>query len=195
VIAYQTSARTVGVTDYAALHDDSRHESAHKLPSLASDSIITGRLVPLFGTFCHLLIETAVRGFPGEPDPPDEFLDLPDSDREIVISDARMLSRRFLESPFFQRISADKRVRIESEVPFMLRRDDEGIILRGKIDMMIESADDVYVIDFKTDSWKMPDAHRAQLDIYTEAAGDFTGKRVHGMIWYLRDEEQETWEL
>lgn len=195
-LVYRTSARTMGVTDYAAPdEDESLQESALKLPPLASDTIITGRLVPLFGTFCHLLIEAAVKGMLSEPDPPDEFLDLSDSDRETVIADARMLSRRFLESSFFQRISSDKGMRIESEVPFMLRMDDEDIILRGKIDMMIESSDDVYVIDFKTDSWKMPDAHRAQLDIYTEAAEDFTGKRAHGMIWYLRDEEQKAWKL
>ncbi len=196
VISYHETLQSIGVTDYVdSLGREDGILPVELLPALASDGLVPRELISSFGTFCHLLIETAVNEIPQEPELPTDLLALSVSDRDVIRKDAYILRDHFLQSTFFQKVKRMQDVIIESEVPFMMRKDSERMLLRGKIDLMVEMADDVYVIDFKTDAKIIPESHQAQLDLYMEAAGDYTEKRVHGMIWYLRDKEQQGWEL
>ncbi len=191
IIEYEERAKSIGVTERA-------HEKAPvckdgiRLPSLEVDKILSKTQIPEFGTFCHHMIETTISGVPLEAGLPSEFSDLTEDEKQILISDATDLHDRFIASDLYSRYSKDPLVKLESEVPFMMR--DDGILLKGVIDLLIETTEEVYVIDFKTDSVKYADNHQYQLQSYIKAMGLYTGKPVHGKIWYLREGENLAWD-
>jgi ATP-dependent exoDNAse (exonuclease V) beta subunit len=77
------------------------------------------------------------------------------------------------------------------EVPFSLRLDTSRTIVRGTIDCVaLPSPSEAVVLEIKTGrpaAW-----HRAQLDLYVEAARQlFPGRAVRGMLVYPGDSRVE----
>jgi hypothetical protein len=101
----------------------------------------------------------------------------------------------------------------ESEVPFVLHREIGGVPvwIRGQIDLVARgsvhagagadagdtgatgapgrtmSASELTVVDFKTDRTFSRDAHRLQLALYREAAGELYGGPARAFVYYLRN--------
>ncbi len=191
LIEYEEEVRSIGITERA-------HElmptvkDGIRLPALAVDSFLSKSQIPEFGTYCHHLIESTICGLQVDDDLPQVFSDLNDEQKRELLSDAKVLHDKFISSETYRRYSEDSSSRIESEVPFMMRAD--GILLRGIIDLLIETPEEVLVIDFKTDSVKYTDNHRFQLQSYIKAMRLYTGKPVRGKIWYLREGEKSSWD-
>ena len=81
---------------------------------------------------------------------------------------------KFFESEFGKRvISADK---VYREKPFMLKKD--GYILEGIIDCYFLEEGKLILFDFKTDQYRNPEKHRAQLELYAEALEKNYGRPV-----------------
>ncbi|MCF7941369.1 MAG: UvrD-helicase domain-containing protein [Spirochaetia bacterium] len=194
-ISYPQQLRSVGVTTHieGLIPEIVQPGSVTRLPAIASDVFLTGDAIPGFGTYCHALIEHEIKHLPHPPELTRALRLLDADQQQIVAEDALMLTGQVMNSRFFQAIGQREGIVIESEVPFMMRKDE--LLLRGIIDLIVETAEAVYIIDFKTDATIHPENHQAQLDLYMEAMGDCTGKAVHGMIWYLRDKEQQGWQL
>ena len=160
-----------------------------------------GRLLPLlacdplleeldwgasFGSLCHLLIEGRIKNTP--PAREEALLEeLPEDQRRPVRIEAETLVSAFFDSPLGQSLSGASKV--ESEYAFLLKKnlDDREILLRGKIDLLIEFPEETLVVDFKTDKMENPEGHREQLSLYREAAAALTKKPVRGVLYYLRD--------
>ena len=70
---------------------------------------------------------------------------------------------------------------------------DEGLIVQGIIDMLIVGSDDLWIIDFKTDSVSEQTArehsemYNEQISLYAQAAQNVWGKKVSGAwLYYLK---------
>ncbi|MCE1196634.1 PD-(D/E)XK nuclease family protein, partial [bacterium] len=62
----------------------------------------------------------------------------------------------------------------------------------GRIDLFIETDDEVIVVDFKSDAERNAARHRAQLALYRRAAAGLApGKRVKVGLYWLRGGEFE----
>ncbi|MGA2092103.1 MAG: helicase-exonuclease AddAB subunit AddA [Sedimentisphaerales bacterium] len=79
----------------------------------------------------------------------------------------------------------------ESETHDTRRTTQDYIIIQGIIDLLIETPNGLVIVDFKTDNVpadKLPDRaklYRSQLDLYAQAAGAITGKKVCGKWLYF----------
>jgi ATP-dependent exoDNAse (exonuclease V) beta subunit len=190
-IRYEASPRVQSVSSLTDHDGHGMH--ANRLEELPSDALLDDWLVPVFGTYCHQLIEAMLkRGDDADVSLPEEFGDLTAGQQHQISRDARILAYRVIDSDFLKTMRGDDNASIESEVPFLLKENE--MLIRGKIDLLITLSDRVYVIDFKSDAAVIEGLHDAQLAYYMKAASALTGKPVEGRIWYLRDKEQFTWQ-
>ncbi len=94
----------------------------------------------------------------------------------------------FIGSSFWASLPPDARP--QTEIAFLLALG--RFIVEGRIDLFVETRDEVIVVDFKSDA--EPDAarHRAQLSLYRRAAAGLSpGKRVAVGLYWLRTGEIE----
>ena len=171
------------------------------LPSIPSDSLFNQiadrkrNAAAGFGTFCHAVIENRLKERRELPLIPQQLQGLTGQQLEMVIKDGNDLADRFLASRAYKIITGNSNTVIEAEVPFFLRKEEEGnpVFIRGVIDLLIQTPHETVVIDMKTDRYCNPDEYRVQLKIYMEAAAAFTRKPVKGAIVYLREPEELKW--
>jgi ATP-dependent exoDNAse (exonuclease V) beta subunit len=76
----------------------------------------------------------------------------------------------------------------ESEYGFITRYTLEGraVTVSGQMDLVFETEEKVYVIDYKTDRVEDPSVHAAQLGVYRKAARELRGKPAETWLFYLR---------
>ena len=68
-------------------------------------------------------------------------------------------------------------------------RDGETIV-EGIIDLFCEKDDEIYIVDYKTDSIRFESDHKNQLNYYREAMRTiFPTKKIRAAVFYLRDPE------
>ena len=106
---------------------------------------------------------------------------------------------RFLKSPLAGRMAAaDRRGQLYREQPFVLgveaRRlgasfpDGEWVLIQGIIDAFFEEEGELILVDYKTDRVEDGDAlvrrYRTQMDYYTEALTQITGRKVRERILF-----------
>lgn len=185
--SFDFSNQTVGVTSLIEEERFAIGEETEKevLPKIKSDQFIRSQdLRTEFGTSVHALIESAVTG---------ENYQIPKnknlSDEQFMqfCSDAQMLADRFIESEQFKNLQKTYES-IVSELRFQLFDVDSDKIVEGSMDMVCENKDSVLVIDFKTDLYKCPEEHKAQLSWYERAAKSlFPGKKIQTQVVYLRE--------
>ncbi|AEC02638.1 UvrD-helicase domain-containing protein [Parasphaerochaeta coccoides] len=186
-----------------------------ELPACPSDGLIrTNNLQARFGTYVHALISHALtssaQGLQAQESQSPELQSsgsyvfpqgkkreklFPDGMPEGVdaraftrmLHDGEQLARNFLESTFWKNVSAQM-VSCESEVPFFMRRDENGrnIVYEGIADLVVTLPDRVLVVDFKTDTFRVPRIHERQLGIYREAFSRLTRKKTEAAVCYLR---------
>lgn len=126
-----------------------------------------------FGTWTHRAIEARFSGTVAWV--PDEFRPLVD---EMV--------HRFASSELGA-LAAQAAWR-ESEYGFITRYELAGrpITVTGQMDLIFETNDTVYVVDYKTDRFEDPAIHEEQLKVYRKAARELRGKPVETWLFYLR---------
>ncbi|MBR2254561.1 MAG: UvrD-helicase domain-containing protein [Candidatus Methanomethylophilaceae archaeon] len=77
-------------------------------------------------------------------------------------------------------------VNVMPEVDCILPLPDAGMILRGRIDLLLDCGDSMEVHDYKTDSTdRFEDEYRLQLSVYAHSASGFYGKPVRCFIDYV----------
>lgn len=175
------------------------------LPSVEADPmLIEYHLEASFGSWVHLLLQKSLSSFiEGLPEAriteedallcmPLEMtrLELGRQREKILIGSALLLVNNFLSSRFFAELLDNGPIALESEVPFIMRWENpEPILLRGSIDLLLRYRNCTRVIDFKTDAYRQPEQHEAQLEIYGEAAKRLYDLPVYTDLFYLRGVE------
>ncbi len=160
-----------------------------------------------FGTLCHYILEQMLDSwstggktgdFAGIIDllPPSLTAPFPPKKRDSVIQEAAALAGNFFTSEAGALLR--NAVAVETEVPFLLREvgpaggkeGDEGErFINGRIDLIIEGAEKVTIIDFKSDHTVVPEQYRRRMELYrqaVEALFEDTGKQVECALYYLR---------
>ncbi len=94
----------------------------------------------------------------------------------------------FMRSAFWASLPPSSQRR--TEIAFLLALG--GFIIEGRIDLFIETRDEVIVVDFKSDAERDASRHRAQLSLYRRAAAGLApDKRVTVGLYWLRTGEFE----
>lgn len=142
-----------------------------------------------FGTLCHRLIEHKIKG---PADDPEIFLrpifgNITERDWQLLYNGAQRLAEGFFNSELW--VSAGAADSFESELPFTAVRTLEGeeIFVKGVIDLCFETAEQVHVVDFKTDRRLIAGEYDTQMRIYIDAASAIYSKPVVCSLFYLRN--------
>ena len=181
------------------------------LPALPSDTVVLEHsLSAQFGTWCHALLQHSLQVYVlGNrvvlPSIEDAFACLPvdfpqgvlhANELRLVAESVVSLAHGFLSSTFFADLVDANPVAMESEVGFSFRMQvgtNERAVVNGSIDLLVRYADAVCVIDFKTDTLRMPHQHGEQLAMYRKAAARLYGLPVRSALCYLRQIGSEVW--
>jgi hypothetical protein len=213
-VAWQARRTWYGVTSlYGGEHKEQDlgqdvRSNYPQLPSVDADALVlTAGLSADFGTWCHACIQQAVEvyktsGLAQILDPrvvmPESFLNpaISEKDRMVIMAAVVQLGVGFLNSSLFTSLCTAKPLGMETEVEFALREEVEGevCVVYGAIDLLVEYADELCIVDFKTDFNLRPDIHRGQLQVYRKAVGRIWGKPVRSALCYLRAPEIVQWE-
>ncbi|MFW6213953.1 MAG: UvrD-helicase domain-containing protein, partial [Spirochaetota bacterium] len=179
-------------------------------PPLASDALIDANdLGAEFGTLCHELIERAPTG--GYPHEREARLATARAvagfgaaisrrtpkEQATLLADAVGLAESFLGSEEWRRIEADVATGTASvahELAFLLQANAivpgggkrRNVIVRGKIDLLIEYSDQIEIIDFKSDRVVEAEHYAMQLVLYRQAARELYGRPVRVALFDLR---------
>jgi len=151
-----------------------------------------------FGTLCHEAVEHAIAaaaaGAPAAAAaegfvPRLELLQgISGPAAESAAAQAVAMASGFIRSSFWASLPSDARPR--TEIAFLLALG--GFIVEGRIDLFVETRDEVIVVDFKSDAEQDASHHRAQLSLYRRAAAGLApGKRVIVGLYWLRTGEIE----
>ena len=197
LIIYTSRQKEVTVTELNRSEHTLKlsEEERRLLPLLPSDKFINSSEAAAFGTFCHSIIEYRLKNMNNLPAVPHELHVLTEQQLGIVIADGTSLADSFFESSTYKAVTDIPGTIVESEVPFLLRREEQGnpVYISGKIDLLVQTPDETLVLDMKTDRYCDPAEHHMQLKTYLEAAAAFTRKPVKGAIVYLREPEEIVW--
>lgn len=138
--------------------------------------------ITTFGTLVHQTLEDRINGVDG--DYSSFFKD--EKGRVDVINEAFRLRDSFFSSSFFNENL--KGFTLTPERSFMIR--DGETIVEGIIDLFCEKDDEIYIVDYKTDSMRFESDHKNQLNYYREAMRTiFPTKKIRAAVFYLRDPE------
>jgi ATP-dependent helicase/nuclease subunit A len=150
-----------------------------------------------FGTLAHLSVEALLKG--AEPAIPPRLAGLlSPGEGEILLAAGKELAERFLRSPL-GKAAAESSFR-RNEYPFRSfyprrRREgggaeqspeNPGMYINGTIDLLFDREDQVWVVDFKTDSVENPPEHLTQMAFYYRAARDLRKKQCRVWLYYFR---------
>ncbi|MFA6682499.1 MAG: PD-(D/E)XK nuclease family protein, partial [Sphaerochaeta sp.] len=188
---------------YAEEHREGESPSAEMLPLLASDGVLEEvkqeafSVSADFGTFVHGLCEAKILEQPIE----DEFASMSQrlyslltaKQRKTLLSDALVLCNNFLESSIYTQYVKPNVPRCEVKFFSSLPHEDREVVVEGSIDLLVETDDEVLIVDFKTDRYRVPERHRDQLELYMQAAKRIYGKPVRSCVTYLRSCGSEQW--
>ena len=138
--------------------------------------------ITTFGTLVHKTIEDRIKGI--EEDYSSFFNG--EKGQKEAINEALILRDRFFTSSFFT--SNLKDYTLTPERSFMVK--DGDTLVEGVIDLFAEKEDEIYIVDYKTDSMRVDSSHKNQLNYYKEAVKTmYPEKRIKAAVFYLRDPE------
>jgi ATP-dependent helicase/nuclease subunit A len=153
-----------------------------------------------FGTMVHGLIENRFSGRPQRI--PLRFLtDIEDKALiDALNAQAKTLTEEFFNSPLGKKAAAAEFRKTEYPVltvvncgasPGSRKSSEEGALtLSGKIDLLFDGGERIYVVDFKTDRDRDITRHVGQMAVYKRAAEDIFKKPVSCRLFYLRNGEE-----
>ncbi len=140
-----------------------------------------------FGTLVHYAMEKSMRGSYRWEEIPYVYLE-PFSEKELpkIQSIVDEMVERFFSSSFMEMYRTAREVRPECD--FILRYLCDGLeyFVFGRMDLLFETEDRTYIIDFKTDRSYVPALYETQLQLYVKAAEAMTGKSVECFLFFLR---------
>ncbi len=177
-------------SDGSPVSDELFDEAA--LRSSAGDD---GREAAALGTLTHLLLEHLVAG---EPLSRDQWLadptwatriygpvdDAGHGSTAAILEESWNLAQRFLSSELYRRLSGGV---VHTEYPFVLALGEPAVYVSGTMDLVVETDDAVWVVDYKTDRLLDASHYAGQMSIYRSAAGELFAKPVELRIFGLRD--------
>lgn len=176
-------------------------ETGELLPSLSIDPfLIKEKKFAEFGTFCHQLIEMQTKVPQRQLTFSDNDWLFPQSlllfepkDRLEIKKAALELCQAWFSSDRYQLIKQTKWQQMLFEAPILLC--DESLFsegyLSGRVDLLLESSDEILILDFKTDRYKREKAHQLQLECYQKAYQAIAPqKRIKTELIYLRELKQ-----
>ncbi|MDR2097536.1 MAG: UvrD-helicase domain-containing protein [Spirochaetaceae bacterium] len=136
-----------------------------------------------FGTLVHRVIEERYNGESGETS-------LYWKDEGGGEDEGKKLAARFADS-FFASELGKKSLQAafrKTEYPFLCLQEEGGkkVYVSGVIDLLFEFENEIYVVDYKTDTVVNPEKYREQLAVYARAAAGIFGKKTRAFIFYLR---------
>jgi ATP-dependent helicase/nuclease subunit A len=151
-----------------------------------------------FGTLAHLSVEALLKG--EEPAVPPGLAGLlVPGEEEILLSAGKGLAERFLRSPLGKAAAESPFRRNEYSFRSFYPRqgprggggaeqnpEKAGIYINGTIDLLFDREDQVWVVDFKTDSAENPPEHLPQMAFYYRAARDLRNKPCRVWLYYFR---------
>jgi ATP-dependent helicase/nuclease subunit A len=138
-----------------------------------------------FGTIAHLCVEALLKGT--EPAIPPRLAGrLNPKEAGDLLAAGKELAERFLRSPLGKAAAASPFRRSEYSFRSFYPNKGAGMYISGTIDLLFEWENQVWVVDFKTDSAENPREHIPQMAFYYRAAGDLRGKPSRVWLYYLR---------
>lgn len=168
-----------------------KSEKGILLPSIEIDNILSSPItdsdsdeessnkITEFGTLTHKTIEDTIIGEEGDYS---SFFPSPDI-HEIALNSAFTLRDNFFSSSFYKDHSSWKK---EAERRFIVM--DGETQVDGIVDLTLEKDNEIIIVDYKTDSYRRENSHKAQLMYYVNALKTiYTGKEIHAYVFYLRD--------
>ncbi len=188
---------------YAEEHREDEFSTGTPLPLLASDGLLeevkqeTFSVSADFGTFVHGLCEAMILKQPIEDGlahmPKRLYLLLTAKQRKVLLADALLLCNNFLQSDIYKENVEAHTPRCEVKFFSSVVYEGRDVVVEGSIDLLVETDDEMLVIDFKTDRYRMPERHRSQLDLYMQAIARIYDKPVRSCVTYLRSCGSEEW--
>jgi len=144
-----------------------------------------------FGTIVHSFIEARFNGLPQRI--PSRFAALVGDAKnlEALASAAQTMADGFFDSPLGRKAAAAAGSFLRTEYPILTvvnhgNTAQGKTTVLGKIDLIFDNGDAMYVVDFKTDREEDITRHIGQLAVYKRAAEDIFGKPVECRLFYLR---------
>lgn len=158
-------------------------------------SVISGNLQPIlpaksiqadiFGTLCHEILSFGVsrNGLLAAFLPSPALREaLPAAQYQKAIEYGTHLAQAFFATDFWKNEYPE--ASIESEKPFLLKSGD--CVIEGRMDLVIETNQEVTILDFKTGQEEKSQAYAIQLAIYCSAMRKIThGKIIKAGIYWL----------
>ncbi len=184
---YQYSATGLN----AELNTQAAYSDENMLSELgepASSIIAESGLEAAFGTLCHRIIEYRIKKADyGSTELQPQFAGIDEKGWPAVYAEALRISDGFFVSDVWG--AAGTALNIESELAFTLLTEHEGreITVNGIMDLVIELADRVIIVDFKTDRYCLPEEYSTQMKLYVRAARSIYSKPAECRLFYLRD--------
>jgi len=144
-----------------------------------------------FGTIVHSFIEARFNGLPQRI--PSRFAALVGDAKnlEALSGAAQTMADGFFDSPLGRKAAAAAGSFLRTEYPILtvVNHGNDAhakTTILGKIDLIFDNGDAMYVVDFKTDREEDITRHIGQLAVYKRAAEDIFGKPVECRLFYLR---------
>ena len=137
-----------------------------------------------FGTLCHDAVEFAIEKGQAEGFDAGTLIEagIGNGAAAEAIDQAVSYARGFIDSPFWKRVRHYPT--IQTEKPFLYSLG--NLVIDGRMDLFIESDDEIFIIDFKSDFMLDPQRYAIQLQIYRNAASGFRpGKRISTGLYDL----------
>ena len=138
--------------------------------------------IATFGTLVHKTLEDRIKGIE------DDYLSFfkEEKGQNDAINEALRLRDQFFASSFFNKEL--KGFTLTPERSFLVK--DGNTLVEGVIDLFAEKEDEIYIVDYKTDSMRVDSSHKNQLNYYKEAVKTmYPEKRIKAAVFYLRDPE------
>jgi ATP-dependent helicase/nuclease subunit A len=169
-------------SEHAAGEWDPGRGKSQETPTDAPDSDIPA---DIFGQLCHDAVEKAIlSGTTAGYSAPVSLLSSMDSDiAEKALRHAVRFAERFLSDDFMKSLPAKRRM--ETEKAFLMKIG--RFIIEGRIDLLVETDEELVMLDFKTDRVMDANAYRVQMDLYRRAVAGFSpGKTMRCGFYWLR---------
>ena len=178
---FDWSEKSVAVTSLG--EQDHENRRGKILKSLDSDAFIQEKgLQTEFGTYVHALIEDEINNTQTKLELPQ---DLTESQASQFTKDAKVLKDAFVNSKLYKEL-INGGYNLYSERSFRLY--DNGMLLKGTIDLLAVNEQRAMIVDFKTDIIRDEEEHEIQLETYSKAVFSlYPDREVTSAVFYLRD--------
>lgn len=178
---FDWSEKSIAVTSLG--EQDHENRRGKILKNLDSDAFIQEKgLQTEFGTYVHALIEDEINNTQTKLELPQ---DLTESQASQFTKDAKVLKDAFVNSKLYKEL-INGGYNLYSERSFRLY--DNGMLLKGTIDLLAVNEQRAMIVDFKTDIIRDEEEHEIQLETYSRAVFSlYPDKEITSAVFYLRD--------